>query len=148
MEETKKRIRAMINERPAWTYYIIVGLIMIMVGITLTACYDQLLGAFSLGLAGVGFFVAIFGVFCAVSGPGWIMVCPNPKCEERNKFGYKYCACGEKFVRVYFKVKFCKQGHRIEDSEDRFKKCPKCGEPFIKEKGKSDEDLKKEYNYY
>ena len=149
MKETKKRIRVMINQIPTWNYYIIFGLIMIIAGITLIVCYYHLFWPFplSVGLIGAGAFAAING-FLHAGAPGWAMFCPNPRCKERDNFGYKYCACGEKFVRVYFKVKFCRQGHRIEDGRDHFKKCPKCGEPFIKEKGKSVEEIKKEYNYY
>jgi len=131
-----------IKKRPEWTYFILfpLGCVMFVVGLML----QQPIG---LPMFIIGFFVAVVGFFDMLKMQDRVMVCPNPKCEKTD-LEDKYCGCGEKMIRVYLKIKYCNQGHRIKDSHDDFEKCPKCGEPFAAEEGKSAHELRKEYNYY
>lgn len=66
----------------------------------------------------------------------WIWVCS--KCGKEQSWNReKYCRiCGEEMTlkRAMILAKYCENGHRIEDSYNLAKACPKCGKPFKREK--------------
>jgi hypothetical protein len=100
---------------------------------------------------GVGFALgyAVNPFYCLLILPGLILYCGElvllekwmwvcSKCGNK-KYGNreKYCRiCGEEMIlkRVKILVKYCENGHRVEDSYNSAKACPKCGKPFKQEK--------------
>ena len=86
------------------------------------------------------FLLALLGLALYIGGfiftDKWIWVCS--KCgREQSWKREKYCeTCGGEMMlkRAEILVKYCENGHRIEDSYNLAKVCPKCGKPFKQEK--------------